>query len=120
MGKKIIIFIIIGIVILGGALFLFAKSRNETPSRKEMIYFYGENCPHCQKAEEFIKQNNIEEKISFIKKEVFNDERNATALIEKAQKCGLPPENIGVPFLWTGSECLVGDVDIINFFSAKD
>jgi hypothetical protein len=37
-------------------------------------------------------------------------------LLAAVQKCELSQENVGVPFLWTGSECLMGDKDITTFF----
>jgi len=37
----------------------------------------------------------------------------------KAKICELPTDSIGVPFLWDGKDCLIGDQDIINFFKQK-
>ena len=48
-----------------------------------------------------------------------NNQNNAKELTEKARICGLPTDSIGVPFLWDGEKCFIGDQDIINFFSAK-
>lgn len=119
MSKIFLTLILIGIIVLGGIIFVFYKNKNIPAQESGVVLFYGTNCPHCQRVEEFIKENKIDEKIFFVRKEVFNNEKNASELIEKAQTCGFSSANIGVPFLWTGSQCLVGDEDIINFFSRQ-
>ncbi len=116
MKKNLPILILVGIVVLGAVIFIIYK--NISPQR-EIILFYGENCPFCQKGEDFIKENKVEEKVPFERKEVFNDEKNAQELVEKAKICKLSAAGIGVPFLWDGSKCFVGDTDIINFFKQK-
>lgn len=75
------------------------------------ILYYGDGCPHCAVVEEFIETNHI----TLEQKEVYNNRANARELGERAQACGLPTDNIGVPFLWHDGECLVGDQDIIQF-----
>ncbi len=81
-----------------------------------IILFEGDNCSHCQTVENFIKNNNIDQKIAFARLEVFNNSANANILADKSQICGLNPEQIGVPFLWDGKNCVVGDVSVIKFF----
>jgi glutaredoxin len=88
-------------------------------SEEGIVFFYGEGCPHCAKVEEFFKDNNIEDKVDFVKKEVYKNRRNANELAARAKDCGLSTQRIGVPFLWDGSKCLIGDEDIINFFKQK-
>ncbi len=85
----------------------------------EIILFYGDTCPHCKIVEDYIKENQIDEKIIFSQKEVYHNTKNAAELTEKAKICGLPTSSIGVPFLWDGENCLVGDQDIISFFKQK-
>lgn len=85
----------------------------------KIILYYGIGCPHCAKVEEFIQENKIKEKIDFEEKEVYYDYQNALDLQEKAKKCALPLREIGVPFLWDGSKCFIGDEDIIQFFTKK-
>ena len=122
---------IVQIVILGGIIFIIAtfyflnekKNRELLESVKDkMIFFYGETCPHCANVEKFFKENNIENKIQFEEKEVYNDKNNAKLLILVAKrKCNLKENEIGVPFLWDGenSKCTVGDQPIINYFKEK-
>ncbi len=118
-------FLIAGLLILVGAgLFIINgngnnQQKNVGNQNIEIILFYGDGCPHCAKVDEFIKNNNIEEKILFAKKEVYNNTANANELSQKAEKCGMDTKSIGVPFLWDGEKCLVGDEDIIKFFEQK-
>jgi len=88
-------------------------------SKGEIILYYGIGCPHCAKVEQYIKENNIKDKISFEEKEVYFNQKNALDLQDKAKKCGLDLNNIGVPFLWDGSQCIIGDQPIIDFFQQK-
>lgn len=109
------------------AFFWGERSRNQklielilTLIEGKTIYFYGEGCPHCQKVEDFLKENEIESKFQIIKKEVYNQKINAELLFLVAQrKCNLPANQIGVPFLWSGSNCIIGDLPIINYFKEK-
>jgi glutaredoxin len=122
--KKYLPPLIVLVLIAGG----FWYWRNYKPSQtdnnqnnSDLVLFYGDGCPHCAKVDEFIKQNNIEQKIKFSKKEIFNNKDNAKLLMEKATSCGLAQASVGVPFLWDGvnSKCFMGDVDVINFFQEK-
>ena len=85
----------------------------------DIILFYGGGCPHCALVEEYVNQNGIEAKVPFTKKEVYYNQNNAKELESKAKACGMSTDSIGVPFLWDGSKCLVGDQDIIEFFKLK-
>ena len=124
MNKKIIISIFIGAIVIAGGILVFLRGEGNEPPKKEIsqtILFYGEGCPHCAIVDEFIKENKVDEKFSFERKEVYYNKKNSEELSEKAQKCGLPTASIGVPFLWDGSnsKCLIGDKDIIDFFKQK-
>jgi glutaredoxin len=85
----------------------------------QIILFYGKGCPYCVVVEKYIKENDISQKISFLEKEVYFNKNNARELEAKAKKCGLSSNSFGVPFLWDGQNCLIGDRDIINFFKQK-
>lgn len=90
-----------------------------TVSDSDIILFYGDGCPHCAIVEEFVEKNDIEDRISFTKKEVYYNRQNSSELASVAKSCGMPTDSIGVPFLWDGAKCLVGDKDIIEFFTLK-
>jgi glutaredoxin len=113
--------IIIGIVVAVGILFFafmqFFPNISKTTLPKETILFYGDTCPHCKNVEDFIAKNDIKNKISFAEMEVYNNASNAQLLINLGKECKLDAQSIGaVPFLWDGSNCHLGDVDIIDFF----
>jgi hypothetical protein len=84
-----------------------------------MILFYGDGCPHCAIVDKFIADNKVDEKIKFTQKEVFRNQGNSRLMAQKAASCGLKADKIGVPLLWTGAACYMGDLDIIKFFQEK-
>jgi glutaredoxin len=133
MKKHWILIVIISLIVVGAAIWLLfgrgtpvAGVGDDTGSVKgvseaKITFFYGETCPHCKNVEKFFADNKVEDKISFDKKEVYNDQDNAALLAEKAKICNIPIEGMGVPFLWDGenSQCLMGDQPIIDFFKQK-
>ncbi|MDD5145786.1 MAG: hypothetical protein PHF44_03005 [Candidatus Pacebacteria bacterium] len=124
MNKKILIAAALVLLVAAGVIFIVLKnscdiSKIDTSS---MILFYGSGCPHCEVVDEYIKTNNVGEKIQFVKKEAFYNKCNAKLMLSLQEKCALSSDLIGsVPFLWNGenSACFVGSQDIINFFKAK-
>ncbi len=116
--KKSLLFLLvpIGLIVLIVGLIIF---KNKKPESNGIILFYREDCLHCQNVEKYIEDNKIGEKVKFEKKEIYYDTNNAEILVEKAKICGLSTEEIGVPFLWDGKNCIVGDQDIINFFGSQ-
>lgn len=124
MNKKLIITGIISFIILGGIVFLALKKSEKALQGKSnisgMIFFYGEQCPHCKNVEKFLEENkNIEEKVKFEKLEVWKNKESQALLVEKAKKCEIDINQLGVPLFWDGSGCTVGDVDIIDLLKKK-
>lgn len=139
MNKKLLVLTILFLAVAILAIFALANNKKDTtdkevsdvqnPSQQTnqgqtqetngIILFYGDGCPHCAIVEEYVNQNGIEAKVSFAKKEVYYNKQNADELIAKAKACSMSTNSIGVPFLWDGSTCLVGDQDIIEFFKSK-
>ena len=114
--RKNIFIIALVLVFLVGALYLgwqFIKPADASG----IILFYSNSCSHCANVEKYIKANDVESKIEFSQLEVSDNQKNVELLAQKALYCkvdlggGAP-----IPFLWDGEKCLVGDVDIINFF----
>ncbi|HOF42560.1 MAG TPA: hypothetical protein PLF30_04370 [Candidatus Moranbacteria bacterium] len=93
--------------------------QEKVESEENIIFFYGDGCPHCLIVEDYIKKNKVDEKIKFSQKEIYRDRANFKQLEEKARACGIPKDSIGIPFLWDGEKCLSGDKDIIAFFKQK-
>jgi len=130
MKNKVVIPTILFIAVLVFSFFvLLQRNKNQSLENEQMkeenqlsnqiILFYGDSCPHCALVEKFVAENNIGAKIIFTQKEVYNNQDNAKELEAKAKICGIPTDSIGVPFLWDGEKCLIGDQDIINFFKQK-
>lgn len=119
---QIIIFVIIIILVIAGFFYMKIKNENELlrSIENKMIYFYGDGCPHCANVEKFFQENNVESKIQFEKKETYSNNQNADLLsLIARKKCALPGTEIGVPFLWDGLKCILGDTPIIDFFEQK-
>ena len=134
MKNKIIIPTVLFAFVLIFSFYVLSQEKNKTEivtnesikkvpttpeSSNQLIFFYGDKCPHCAIVEKYFKENKIEEKIQFSQKEVYSNKNNAKELEAKAKACGISTDSIGVPFLWDGEKCLIGDEDIINFFEQK-
>lgn len=111
--------LLIGIIVLDGS-----KSKkdqvaiDEVLNSKNPIYFYETTCPNCKIVEEFMTQNNIEEKTTLEKIEV-SSAVNAEILVAVAQKCSIPTTGLGVPLLYADGKCYEGRVDVIKYLSEK-
>jgi len=115
--------IIVAIVILISAGFwawqsgFFTNTFRQVPIPEGIILFYREDCPHCKNVEDFLTQNNIKDKVEITRLEVLKSADNQNILTQVVKKCKLNLREVGVPFLWDGQNCLMGDTDIIKFFS---
>jgi glutaredoxin len=83
------------------------------------VFYYGNTCSHCADVEAWMKENDIEKTMAVVKKEVFTNRNNASEMTEAAKTCGLPTDNIGVPFLYSEGKCFIGSPDVINYLSRK-
>lgn len=120
--ENILLLIVVVVILTTAGFWIFNYSTGffkNQPEPKGIILFYGDGCSHCANVDKFISDNNIKEKISFAELEVFNNQNNAGVLLEKAKACGLDTNLIGVPFLWNGKTCVLGDQDIIKFFQDR-
>ena len=113
------------VIILAGVLFwglqsgfckYFSGPVTPTPLPSGIVLFYGQGCPHCADVENFIAQNNIDQKVKITRLEVWYNKNNAALLAQVAQKCGITANSVGVPFLYDGNgKCYIGEVDVPNF-----
>lgn len=124
--SSIIITISVIVIILVIANFYYTKMQNDkkllASIQDKIIFFYGEGCPHCANVEKFFQDNSVESKVQFEKREVWGDKQNTYLMtLIATKKCNLPENELGVPFLWNGSDskCLLGDQPIIDFFKQK-
>jgi len=128
MDKIVVVTVIV--VILAGVIFwafqsgFFTKvvgnAVTPTPLPAGIVLFYGQGCPHCVDVDDFIKANNIDQKVKYTKMEVWYNQSNAALLGQVAQKCNITSGTVGVPFLYDGNgKCLVGEIDVINYYKAQ-
>ena len=126
MKNKIILSTILLVIVLIFSFILLIQNKGkdneqqkQETSGSQVILFYGDGCPHCAIVEDYLRDNQVENSFPFTRKEVYHNSNNAKELGEKAKNCGIPANSIGVPLLWDGQKCLIGDEDIINFFKQK-
>lgn len=122
MGKIIGIVIVVAAV-LGGAYFFKVSGEKDMPSgdsasdaASSIVYYYGEECPHCKDVMKFLEENKIAEKVKFEKKEVWHNTANAREMDAKVKICGLDKKSVGVPFLFADGKCFIGTPDVTGFF----
>jgi len=123
--KKIIAILLI-IVAVGTYFFANSKKADvlgSVDTEADLILFWGEGCPHCEKVKDYIKANNLDSKIKIASKEVYLNQENQKLLTDTVQKC---PEidssrGIGVPLAFDvkNNVCLYGDTSIIEWLQAK-
>lgn len=123
--RKILPLVII-LVVIGAYFFYNSKktvTQNFTDTEADLIIFWGDGCPHCEKVKNYIKDNNYESKLKISLKEVYLDKNNQKLLEETIQKC---PEidtsrGIGVPLAFDtkNAKCLYGDTPIIEWLKTK-
>lgn len=125
MNKKmmIIVFSVAIIAIVAFIAWSLSQQKKETqPESGDFItYYYGSSCSHCKKVAEFISTNDMDSKLSIIKKEVTEkaNKQNADEWVAKAKQCNLDEKEIGVPFLYKDGKCYMGDVDAIDFLKKE-
>ena len=85
-------------------------------SLEMLVLYYGEGCPHCRLVEDYLEEYGPGENISLEQKEVFHNQENLAELRKKALSAGVPEDFIGVPCLFDGDRCMVGDEEILDFF----
>ncbi len=114
------LFIAIGIIVVVIAVIFIGLKNRRVNTQPKMILFYGNTCPHCKIVEQYISDNNVRAHFKFQQLEVFDNQQNALLLGRYAHKCGIDSaQGVGVPFFWTGKECLIGQTEVINFFKDK-
>ena len=126
---KKIIYILIGIALIFGLYKLLSiPPKNNSPSNivvenSDLIFYWGDGCPHCENVEKWMAENNIDQKLKITKKEVYQDAENRKELIDSVNKyCPeLNQNGVGVPigFDPVNNKCIQGDTTIIDFLSQK-
>lgn len=114
----------IGLVVLIGGIIAWGvrdgrESEGVPLSDSDMTLFWGDGCSHCENVKKFLEEKHIADKVSFEEKEVWNDKANAKVMDRRAKSCGLPANQIGVPFLFSDGNCFIGEPDVEKEFLRK-
>jgi thiol-disulfide isomerase/thioredoxin len=103
------------VVILGGAIFfgipLIKPAKVSDSGKVTVLFFYGEECPHCHNVMPFIQ--NLSDKypeVDFQMLETWHNETNQALSNSLNEKLGI--QNPGVPEVIVGNVTLIGDKDI--------
>ena len=115
------------VLLIACALAIFAFIPPKSASAPEaaasaeqpLVLYYGDGCPHCANVDAFMSENDILAKLSVTQKEVYKNQTNAAELIARAKACGMTGDSVGVPFLYNGTDCIVGDQPIIAYLSQE-
>jgi len=119
MKKHKTLIIVLGVIAFLVIIATLGRFTNK-PAGPEMIFFYGDTCPHCKNVEAYFTESGIENRVKFQKLEVYNNTNNARLLVTTAKKCGLDTTNgVGVPVFYDGQQCFQGDQPIIDFLKTK-
>lgn len=95
-------------------------SVDDNTLNNQMIYYYGEECPHCQRIQAFLEENKIADMIPYVKKEVWHDAQNNAEFIRRAQSvCGIDQSKLGVPFVIVEGKCYSGEIEVMGIFKTK-
>jgi hypothetical protein len=125
--KKTVLTILIIVIIL----FVFYKITSQKPQsvntdykNSDLILFYGNTCPHCKIVEEFISQNQIDQKLKISQLEVYINKYNSNLFSEMVKNIcpdKSSPEGLPVPFLINqkDKQCFVGDTPITEYLTEK-
>ncbi|MDD5463857.1 MAG: hypothetical protein PHP62_01810 [Candidatus Moranbacteria bacterium] len=98
---------------------LNVPSSQSNDEQVDIVYYFGQECSHCKKIEQFIKDNQIDQRVIFAKKEVWHNSVNNDELQVRVRECSLDPEKVGVPFLFARGKCYIGEIDVENFFKKE-
>jgi len=118
MGKqalKISLLIILSLAALGLIWFVVKKTGGEEHKPTELAIYIADGCHFCAQVEDYVKTNRLEEKLPIVFKEVSKSQNNAGELVQRAEKCGLDTNRLGVPILYDGRDCYQGDGEINNY-----
>jgi glutaredoxin len=117
--KKVIIALIIIFLAYTGYQIFKPQPAAIPDSEADLILYWGQGCPHCEKVKDYISQNKLDSKFKISQKEVYYNKENQKSLEATAKLC---PEidtskGIGVPLAYDVKNrlCLFGDEPIIEW-----
>ncbi|USN53651.1 MAG: hypothetical protein H6760_00570 [Candidatus Nomurabacteria bacterium] len=109
--RQVLLLLTLILLCTGG---LYLANTAQAQEKPELLFFYGQGCPHCAVVEQYIEDENLDERFRIIAKEVYGDPENARDLTQQFQVFHVPESKQGVPFMVLGAKYYVGDVYIIE------
>lgn len=97
---------------------LFPASVFSQSEKKKALYFYSQDCPHCERVEDYFKQEKLYDRYEIRKIDV-SGHYNMEYLIQFFEAFGVKKEKRGWPAIFFGQEVLVGDQPIIENFAGE-
>ncbi len=92
---------------------VFQAEGDEIPPPTVIYLFWGDGCPHCEKAEAFlVPLDDASDQIELRMYEVWNDKTNQKLFTDMAAANGFEPQ--GVPTIFIGDQHWVGFSDVIQ------
>ncbi len=122
---KLLLGLVVVLIIFVIAFLAFLQSDKEEIAITEanndynIIFFTGDDCPHCEEVENYIENHDLLNEIDLAIKEVYNNIENAQLFEEKFNQCSPQPRTYGIPLLWDNHFCIVGPNEIINYLENK-
>lgn len=114
--KRIIIYSLLSAVVMCGLGYFFTLIHHVPKKPTSLVLFYSKECPHCMIVEDFIHSYDVMTKLKLVKKQVNN---NIDDVVAVANYCHLNLQQLQIPLLWTGQQCIIGDVPVINYFKQQ-
>ena len=123
MSRNIVVIIVIIVVAFFGYKLFTNKPLGVSDDKADLILYWGDGCPHCEKVKQYIVDNKLDTKVKISYKEVYYNKTNQQQLTDTVKKC---PEidtsqGIGVPLAYdkANSKCISGDQPIIDWLNAR-
>jgi len=108
--------ILLSLIILPLTLLSGCGQETEKKVSGDIMLFVSQTCGHCTKVKEYIDQNNIKNLVEYTEVEAYGTDESYTLFNEKADECGLPKNQRGVPMVYAEGSCQIGSPNVINFF----
>ncbi len=115
MDRFFLLTVLLSLAILA-AIFILIDNKVEIKPTT-LILFYGQECPHCAELEKIMDKQQIKDKVDIEEKEVYHNPDNLSEIFKVASSCGISEDSVGVPLLWDGKNCYVGNEEILNFLN---
>lgn len=82
----------------------------------DVLYFYGQGCPHCTKVAPFLEEMNQKYPLNLHKFDIYSNHTCISIFNSYAAKYNLSDSEIGIPAVFVSETCLIGDSSIIGGF----